>query len=130
MIRKYGVAAAIAVLIVLIGVVFTQTHNVVDRHPEAALRADLAMMRKCISDYHAKHHRNPSSLNDLVTDGELRMIPTDPITRSRTTWKTTIEENVRVDDFQQSTTKVPPSIVDVHSGATGTDSTGRPFSDY
>jgi general secretion pathway protein G len=87
-------------------------------------------MRKAIVDYRSKHGRYPTSLNDLVTDGELRLIPADPVTKSKTTWKTTIEESVRVDDFQAGSTKSAPSLVDVHSGATGSDSTGRPFADY
>jgi len=120
----------VALLIVAIGVVFTQTHNVVDRRPEAALRDDLAEMRKAIVDNRSKHGRYPTSLKDLVTDGDLRIIPTDPMTHSNTTWKTTIEESVRVDDFQTGSTKSAPSLVDVHSGATGSDSSGRPFSDY
>ena len=94
------------------------------------LRADLAAMRHAIGDYHAKHGRNPSSLNDLVTDGELRLIPTDPITHSSKTWKATVEESVSVDDFQPGSAKAAPVIVDVHSGASGSDSTGRPFADY
>ena len=97
--------AAVAVLIVAIAVAITQRRNVVDRRPEAALRADLTAMRKAIADYHAKHGHNPASLKDLVTDGELRAIPVDPITNSNTTWKTTGEETVSVDDFQAGSTK-------------------------
>ncbi|HEY2321656.1 MAG TPA: hypothetical protein VGJ82_02225 [Thermoanaerobaculia bacterium] len=116
--------------LVIIAIALTRTHNVVDRRPEAALRADLNEMRKAINDYRAKHQHSPASLNDLVTDGELRVIPTDPITHSSTTWKTTVEESVSVDDFQAGSTKPAPSIVDVHSGAPGSDSSGRPFADY
>lgn len=115
---------------VLIGVMLTQECDHVDRRPEAALHADLAQMRHAIGDYRAKHGRNPSSLNDLVTDGELRLIPTDPITHSSKTWKTTVEEKVSVDDFQPGSAKAAPSMVDVHSGASGSDSTGRLFADY
>lgn len=89
-------------------------------------------MRKAIDLYYAKHHAYPHSLQDLVRDGELRMIPVDPITKSSATWRTTVEENVRVDDF---TTNAAPAqkgggIIDVHSGASGKDPAGRPWSDY
>jgi general secretion pathway protein G len=128
--RRYGSAAAIAILIVAIGLTLTQRHKVVDARPERTLRDDLKVMRKAITDYRAKHQHNPGSLRDLVTDGELRAIPIDPITHSQTTWKTTVEESVRVDDFQPGSAKSAPSITDVRSGATGNDSAGRPFSDY
>lgn len=126
--KRAALFTAIGLVIVAIGL--TQTHNVVDPRPEAALRGDLEEMRKAINDYRAKHQHKPGSLKELVTDGELRVIPVDPITHSSTTWKTTFEESVRVDDFQPGSAKVAPSLVDVHSGARGTDSTGRPFADY
>lgn len=107
-----------------------KTRNVVDSHGETTLRDDLKTMRLAISAYRAKHQHNPASLNELVTDGELRVIPTDPITHSNKTWKPTTEETVRVDDFQPGSAKSAPSVTDVHSGASGNDSAGRPFSDY
>ena len=129
--KRGSLVAAFAVLIVAIAVSLTQKHNVSLQHDgETGLRDALASIRQAIVKYHAKHQRNPASLNDLVTDGELRAIPADPITKSNTTWKTTVEESVHVDDFQAGSTKSAPSIVDVHSGATGSDSSGRPFSDY
>jgi competence protein ComGC len=128
--RRGSLFAAAGVLIVAIAIMVSQTHKVVDRRPEAALRADLKEMRLAIAAYRAKHHHNPASLHDLVTDGELRVIPTDPITHSNTTWKTTIEESVSIDDFQAGSAKSAPALVDVRSGATGSDTSGRPFSDY
>ena len=118
-------------MIVAIGVVLTITkHNLAVQHErETWLRKDLASMRGAIAAYRAKYHHNPASLNDLVPD-DLRAIPVDPITNSNTTWKTTVEETVSVDDFQAGSTKSAPSIVDVHSGAPGNDSSGRPFADY
>lgn len=124
-------ASAVAVLVVAIGIGLTQKHNLgVQQEREARLRDALSSIRQGIAAYHGKHQRNPESLKDLVTDGELRVIPTDPITHSNTTWRTTVEESVHVDDFQAGSTKSAPSLVDVHSGATGSDSSGRPFSDY
>ena len=129
--KRGSLVAAFAVLIVAIAVSLTQKHNVSLQHDrETGLRDALASIRQAIVKYHAKHQRNPASLNDLVTDGELRSIPADPITSSKTTWKTTVEESVTVDDFQAGSAKSAPSIVDVHSGTTGSDSSGRPFSDY
>jgi len=89
------------------------------------MRAALAQLRGEIATYYAKNHRYPHSLN------ELPRVPADPITRSTQTWRVTLQENVRVDDF--STVAPPPTaaqIVDVHSGAPGADLNGRAWSDY
>ena len=129
--KRGALFAAVAVLVVAVGVMLTQKHNSDVQHQrEAALRDALGSIRHAIGAYRSKHQHSPASLNDLVTDGELRVIPTDPITHSNTTWKTTIEESVRVDDFQPGSAKTAPSLTDVHSGASGSDSTGRPFADY
>ena len=102
----------------------------VNRQRETALHDDLTQMRKAIDGYHAKHHHYPRSLQELVRDGELRMIPFDPITKSGDTWHFTLRENVRVDDFTSTSATAPAEIVDVHSGATGHDSKGQAWSDY
>jgi len=129
--RRHYVWPALVILVVAAGVAFTQKHNLDDEHTrEAQLRNALSSIRRGIAAYHGKHQHNPASLNDLVRDGELRTIPTDPLTHSNATWKTTVEERVSVDDFQSSTKKAAPAIVDVHSGASGNDSSGRAFADY
>ena len=94
------------------------------------MHADLARMRNAIFIYHSKHGRNPSSLSDLVRDGELREIPLDPITHE-VTWRLTTRENVRVDDFQTGGAQTqPPEIIEIHSGAIGVDSNGKAWSSY
>jgi general secretion pathway protein G len=97
---------------------------------EATVRADLAAMRTAIRTYRTKHQASPASLADLVRDGELRAIPTDPLTSSNTAWRPTFEESVRVDDFQAGAARAQATISDVHSGAAGVDSSGKAFADY
>jgi len=97
---------------------------------ETQLRSELASMRNAIRTYHMKHQANPASLNDLVRDGELREIPVDPLTSSKTSWRPTLEENVRVDDFQPGAAHAQPTMSDVHSGAPGHDSSGKAFAEY
>ena len=129
--KRASLFTAVAVLVVAIGVTLTQRHNLDVQHQrEAALRDALASIRHAIGTYRAKHQHSPATLNDLVAGGDLRVIPTDPMTHSNTTWKTTVEESVRVDDFQPGSAKAAPSLTDVHSGAGGNDSSGRPFADY
>jgi general secretion pathway protein G len=106
-------------------------YNRPESHPDRGLRDDLAVMRRAIDDYFAKHHSYPHSLSDLVRDGELRTIPVDPITGSPATWRVMKRETVSVDDFT-SRAAAPESseIVDVHSGAPGNDPGGHPWSSY
>jgi general secretion pathway protein G len=129
--KRAYIGTAVAVLVVAAVVALTQKQNLDAQHArETQLRGAVTAIRHAIAAYHAKHRQNPASLNDLVSDRELRAIPLDPITHSNTTWKTTVEESVSVDDFQSATAKNAPTIVDVHSGASGDDSTGRAFADY
>jgi general secretion pathway protein G len=129
--RRAYIGAAAAVLVVAAAVVLTQKHSLDAEHSrETQLRAAVTSIRHAIASYRAKHQANPASLKDLVSDGQLRAIPLDPVTRSNTTWKTTVEESVSMDDFQSITARSAPTIVDVHSGASGNDSAGRTFADY
>ena len=128
--RRYAIAAAV-ILAIAVAVFVTKKRNADAAHArEAQLHDAIASIRHALAAYHAKRQRNAPSLADLVRDGELRAIPADPITGSNTTWRTTVEESVSVDDFQPGAAKAPPSIVDVHSGASGSDSSGRAFADY
>src|SRR2546425_12283295 len=53
------------------------------RSKEAALKQDLFVMRQAIEQYTLDKQTAPQSLEDLVSSGYLREIPTDPITRAK-----------------------------------------------
>lgn len=130
--KKFILAGICAVL----AIVFTS--HLVRRHAieslqskERQLRSELATMRTALKNFEKLHRMKPRALPELVREGELKAIPVDPITGSSLTWRTTVEENVRIDDFSATApASAALQIVDVHSGATGVDSTGRPWSDY
>jgi len=54
---------------------------------EQALKSDLFLMRDAIDDYRARTGRCPDSLQTLVNAQYLRGVPTDPFTRTSTTWR-------------------------------------------
>src|SRR5437667_10230659 len=56
------------------------------RAREAALREDLFTLRSTIDQYHGDKGYYPPDLATLVSDGYLRQIPVDPMTKSRDTW--------------------------------------------
>jgi general secretion pathway protein G len=95
---------------------------------EEALKQNLAQMRRAIAAYHAEHGRYPAALQDLVPK-HLPAVPADPLGGE---WRITTEETVQPSsDFQTTTSEAPaPVVIDVHSGAPGTDRNGVPYANY
>jgi general secretion pathway protein G len=88
------------------------------RAREATLKEDLFAMRSVIDQYHGDKGNYPADLQTLVSDGYLRKIPVDPMTKSADTWVVAMEETP-TDNSSGSDTGPPPSpgIIDVHSGS-------------
>jgi general secretion pathway protein G len=87
------------------------------RAREAALREDLFTLRSCIDQFHADRGRFPTSLDELVSMGYLRMIPVDPVTRRADSW-TVVQADVSGDEDEQDQDQgATPGIIDVHSGS-------------
>jgi general secretion pathway protein G len=84
------------------------------RAREATLREDLFTLRSVIDQYHGDKLVFPPDLQTLVTDGYVRKIPADPMTKSAETWVLAYEE-VAPDDTASE--PAPPGIVDIHSGS-------------
>lgn len=87
---------------------------------EVVLKANLDEMRRAIDKYTVDKEKPPGSLQDLVTAGYLRAIPEDPISRSADSWQTEDSKD----------TDLGPGIANVRSGADGTDSQGKAYSEY
>ncbi|MFZ0632337.1 MAG: type II secretion system protein [Acidobacteriaceae bacterium] len=91
---------------------------------EAALKEDLHVMRDAIDSYTMDKNKAPQSLDDLVQNGYLKSIPSDPMTHSTDTWQTTSDETYA--DLDQT----EPGITDVHSGSEEVGSNGQPYSSW
>jgi general secretion pathway protein G len=95
------------------------------RAREAALKEDLFTLRSTIDQYHGDKGYYPPDLQTLVTDGYLRQIPVDPMTKSRETWVVDYEQLELTDESSSSESAAPtaptepaaPGIIDVHSGS-------------
>lgn len=98
----------IAIILVLIGIAAGRYEKSVVRAREAVLKQDLQTMRNAIQQYTLDKAAGPQSLDDLVSAGYLREVPTDPITRGRD-WHTDF------DNVLLSTDQTSPGITDVHS---------------
>jgi general secretion pathway protein G len=103
------------------------------RAREAALREDLFTMRSTIDQFHGDKGYYPPDLPTLVTEGYLRQIPLDPMTKSRETWVVAYEElePISEDAVQpEEGEAAAPGIIDVHSGSTGKALDGSLYKDW
>jgi len=113
-----------SLIVVLSTLALAQYRNSIQSTKEAVLRADLFHMRESIDQYYADKGSYPSSLQTLVSEGYLRRIPEDPITKSADSWVTTQAE------LDPSATSSSPGIYDVKSGADGVATDGTRFADW
>ena len=89
---------------------------------EAVLKEDLHVLRAAIDSYTMDKQKAPQALDDLITDGYLKVIPEDPMTHSKDTWVT------ETSDAMYSIDETEPGISDVHSGSEEKGSDGQPYS--
>jgi general secretion pathway protein G len=114
----------ISLITILATMGLVQYRNSITSSKEAVLSTDLFRMRDAIDQYYADKNKYPSSLDALVSDGYMRKIPEDPITKSADTWQTIPAEP------DPSNPSAEAGIYDVKSGATGTALDGRSYSDF
>ena len=91
---------------------------------EAVLKEDLRVMRAAIDSYTMDKQKAPQSLDDLVQDGYLKVIPEDPMTHARDSWVTDTSDSLHTLD------QTEPGIDDVHSGSQETGTDGQPYSTW
>ena len=108
-----------AIIALLLTIALPRYWHSTDKAKEAVLKEDLAQIRIAIDQYHADRGKYPDRLEDLVERKYLRSVPRDPVTESTSTWVV-----------------VPPSettagtVYDIKSGAPGTASDGRNYSEW
>jgi general secretion pathway protein G len=114
----------ISIILILMSFAIPNYQQSILHAREAALRNDLQVMRQAIDQYTLDKQRAPQSLDDLVQAGYLREIPEDPMTKSRDTWQTVMEDSMMAIDQQQ------PGINDVHSGSDKVSSEGTAYNTW
>jgi general secretion pathway protein G len=112
------------IITILAGIGLAVYGNSVQSAKEATLREDLFRMREAIDQYRADKNRYPATLEALVEDKYIRMVPKDPFTQSAETWQTTMA------DPEPGNPSAEPGIYDVKSGAEGTALDGKPYSEF
>jgi general secretion pathway protein G len=112
----------ISIIIILAAVALPQYQKTIMHARETVLRDDLFRMRSLIDQYGADKGKLPQSLDDLVTAGYMREIPTDPITDQK-------DWNITTGDDPYST-EGGSGISDVHSGSPDVSTEGTPYSEW
>src|SRR4051812_23761878 len=114
----------ISLISILAAMGLVQYKNSILRTQESVLKTDLFRVRDAIDQYYADKGKYPASLDALVSDGYMRKIPEDPITKSTDSWQSVPAEP----DPSSPTTE--PGVYDVKSGAQGTSLDGSNYSDW
>ena len=114
----------LALISILAAMALVNHRNGVQHARESVLRTDLFRMRDAIDQYYADKNKYPASLDTLVSDGYIRKIPEDPITKSADSWQTVPA------DPDPSNPSAEPGIYNVKSGAQGTGLDGTNYADW
>ena len=114
----------ISLISILAAMGLVQYRNSVMSAKEATLSTDLFRMRDAIDQYYADKSKYPSSLDSLVSDGYMRKVPEDPITKSADTWVTVPAEP------DPNNPSAEPGVYDVNCGAQGTALDCSSYSDW
>jgi general secretion pathway protein G len=114
----------ISMIAILAAMGMVQYRNSIRRAEETTLKHDLFHMRDAIDQYYADKGKYPASLDALVSDGYMRKIPDDPISKSSSTWQTIPAEP------DPGNPSADTGVYDVKSGAQGTSLDGSAYSDW
>jgi len=114
----------ISLISILAAMGLVQYKNSVISARESVLHTDLFRMRDAIDQYYADKGKYPSTLDALVSEGYMRKLPEDPMTKSSDTWVTVPAEP------DPNNPSAAPGVYDVKSGAQGTGLDGVSYSDY
>src|SRR6266704_1748040 len=99
----------ISIIIILAAVALPQYQKTIMHARETVLKDDLFKMRSLIDQYAADKGKLPQSLDDLVSAGYMREIPTDPITEQKD-WNVVTGED-------PYSTEGGSGVTDVHSSS-------------
>ena len=111
-------------VVILASIGMVQYRNSVTRAEEAALKENLFRMRDAMDQFYADKNKWPSDLSELVSEGYIREVPTDPMTKSKDTWQTHTAES------DPSNPSSSGGIDNVHSGSDRSALDGTRYSEW
>jgi general secretion pathway protein G len=114
----------ISLILILVSVALPAYNQSILRARESVLKQNLFSLRSVISQYTLDKQKAPQSLEDLVSAGYFKQLPTDPMTGRNDSWVVDEEEALMSVDQQET------GIYDVHSGSSGVGSDGTAYSSW
>ncbi len=127
--RRFGftlieLMIVMAIVSIIISIAVPLYQKSIIRSKESVLRNNLFTLRTVIDEYTYDKQKAPQTLQDLVTEGYLRAVPTDPMTNSDSTWR------IIQEDPMSAASQNEPGIWDVRSGSDQKSLEGTPYSDW
>jgi general secretion pathway protein G len=113
-----------AIIAILISIAIPVYNRAITRARESVLKNNLFTMRTVIDEYTYDKGKAPQNIQDLVSEGYLRIIPVDPMTGSSDSWKVIME------DALTAVNQTEPGIFDVRSGSDKTSLEGTPYAEW
>ncbi len=113
-----------SLVVILASIGMVQYRNSVTRAEEAALKENLFRMRDALDQFYADKNKWPADLSELVSEGYIREVPTDPMTKSKDSWQTSTA------DADAGNPAASGGIDDVHSGSDRLALDGTPYAEW
>jgi general secretion pathway protein G len=114
----------VTIMVIILAMAIPTLSRSIQRAKESVLRNNLTTLRHVLDDYCYDKAKCPQSLQDLVTEGYLRAIPSDPMNNYSTDWQKVLEDPTNSVDQQE------PGIWDVRSMSDRAGLDGKPYSEW
>lgn len=115
------VLVVMSLIVILASMGMTQYRSSITRAEEAVLKENLFRMNDAIDQFYADKNKWPSDLAELASEGYIRELPIDPMTKSKDTW-TTVQAEPDPNN--------PASQVGIYQVKSGSDRTALDGSRY
>jgi general secretion pathway protein G len=112
-----------AITSILMAMAIPMYQKSVLRAKESVLRQNLFTLRTVIDEYTYDKAKAPQALGDLVSEGYLRQVPSDPMT-AQPDWQVVMEDAV------SSVNQTEPGIFDVRSKSDKKSLEGTPYNEW
>jgi general secretion pathway protein G len=114
-----------SILLILVSIAAPMYRNQIVHARESVLRQNLFTLRTLISQYTLDKQKAPQGLEDLVSAGYLKQLPTDPITGTADWTTAEAEDTISSPDQQDE-----GGIDDVHSSSNQVGTNGTAYSTW